>query len=217
MVAMRHDLYGLSATGRSSAEVCQSLRITVLCFGTFQDGEPEANTHCIMLAVRRKATSGKQATSTESTVTLARMDEEAFGIPRSFIDNVQDGYYAVRLHEGGEYTFVRVSRPRYGKYAGSVKFQTQHGDQLKLACVLRPDGMFEVRNGDIKTAVIEIASNPVQTAFQYGKQMGSCCKCGKPLTRQPWIDYGIGIDCDQRYPEIRHHAEELREIEQGVT
>lgn len=143
---------------------------------------------------------------------LARQDEATFGIPRSFIDNVRDGYYAVRLIKDGEYTFVRVSRPKDGEYRDCVKFQTQHGEQLKLACILRPDGIFEVRNGDIKNVVIEIVSKPIQAAFDYGREIGSCCKCGKPLTRHPWIDYGIGIDCDQRYPEIREHAEELMRL-----
>lgn len=147
---------------------------------------------------------------------LAHQDEDTFGIPRTFIDNVRDGYYAVKLHEDGdEYTFVRVSRPEYGEYKNCVKFQTQHGDQLKLACVLRPDGIFEVRNGDIKRAVIEIASKPVQCAWRYGREIGHCCICGKSLTRQPWIDYGIGIDCDQRHPEIRQHAEEQLELERA--
>jgi len=149
-------------------------------------------------------------------VALARQDEDTFGIPRSFIDDVRDGYYAVKLHKDREeYTFIRVSRPKYGEYRDCVKFQTQHGEQLKLACVLRPSGIFEVRNGDIKKVVIEIASKPVHSAWMYGRRVSRCCKCGKPLTRQPWMDYGIGIDCDQRHPQIREHAEEQLEIERS--
>lgn len=148
---------------------------------------------------------------------FARQTEDQFGIPRFFIDAVKDGYYAVRPTPTAEWVFFRISRPEDGKLKGCVKIQTQHGDTLKDAFYLQPDGVFVVKNGDIKNLIITLVTKATVAAADYGKHSGNCCRCGKTLTREPWVSYGIGSECDQQWPEIREAYEEHQKelLEEG--
>lgn len=59
------------------------------------------------------------------------------------------------------------------------------------------DGLFEVRTErpGIKELLQKVATNPAQTAKEYGKLTGICCCCGRELTDPNSIEQGIGPIC----------------------
>lgn len=140
----------------------------------------------------------------------SRQTAEKFGIPRSFVDDLKDGYYAIRAKSDADsdFVFLRVSRPETGEFAGCVKVQLQSGSTLRLVLVLHRNDVFEVLNGDIKQIFIRLLAGRVRAMVDYGRKANHCCKCGKPLTREPWVSIGIGSECDDVYPEVRAAYEE---------
>lgn len=144
---------------------------------------------------------------------FATYQEGEFGVPASVVRLVENGYYALKIRQDADYTFVRVSRPEYGPHKGSIKVQTQHGERLRDVFFLEADGTFSVQNGDIRNLMIMLVSETRRAAVAYGRTVGYCCRCGKPLTDRISRHYGIGPDCRELWPEIAEmvDAEELPE------
>lgn len=127
-------------------------------------------------------------------------------IPIDMLKSVPDGYYAVRPDSITPYTFFRVSRPKSGRYAGTVKVQTQHGEDYKLAFVIwNPQAdqpRITVYNTTIEDKLLLLVVDPNGAHIAYGQEIGRCCICGKELTDERSRYFGIGPDCETRHGYI---------------
>lgn len=148
-------------------------------------------------------------------VAFATFQEGEFGVPAAMIELVESGYYAFKTSETvDEYTFMRVSRPEYGKHKGSIKIQTQHGERLRDVFFLEPNGTFSVQNGDIRKLIIMLVSETRRAAIMYGRLTTHCTNCGKPLTDRISRHYSLGPDCREDRPELVEMIDEQNEDSQ---
>ena len=95
-----------------------------------------------------------------------------------------------------EFTFSRA--PDTGKNAGSIYVKDKRGEYLGKVS----DGQFRVSvacDGPTKARVIEVASNPHESAKAYGLKTGSCSCCGRELTNSESISLGIGPVCRDKF------------------
>jgi hypothetical protein len=129
------------------------------------------------------------------------------------VDLVENGYYAVRRDENSDWVFLRVSRPDSGQYKDHIKIQSQHGETLKLVCLVLPgDKGYSALNGQVRDLVVTLVVNPKMAAVQYGREVGQCCRCGKPLTDNRSRRYGIGPECEKYWPEIIELVDEEEKL-----
>ena len=139
-------------------------------------------------------------------------------LPKSMIERIQPGRYAVRMGEEFDWVFFRVSIPKTGKNAGYLKIQTQHAENLLLRLMFTTAGQpCFVDNSDIKKQrlqelLIMIISDQYTAAIDYGTVMKRCCRCGINLTdgRSQW--YGIGSECEKQWPWVVTNVEDTRGV-----
>ena len=129
-------------------------------------------------------------------------------IPAGMLEMVPSGYYAVQASPVEPFTFLRVVRPTKGQWAGHTKVQTQHSDTLKLRFVVYPDG----RQARMANAVVNgrpidfyvklLLSTHRVAAIAYGREIESCCLCGRTLTDPRSKHYCVGPECEKKYAEL---------------
>jgi Family of unknown function (DUF6011) len=117
------------------------------------------------------------------------------------IDQLEDGYYAVQPDSNTPLTFMRVSRPTYGKLKGYVKIQTQHSDTLIDRWLYNPaqtDPLFRVRELDrtIEPKILLLLANKRAAGRRYAHEIGKCHRCNKKLTDHRSRHYGFGPECE---------------------
>jgi hypothetical protein len=123
---------------------------------------------------------------------------------------VPDGYYAVHEHEGGHVDFIRISRPKKNRYAGSIKVQTVMGSwgnvRLKAEpdAALWPSGTLSVydRSGHTEDKLLLLVADYNGARRRYAQKIGNCCRCNASLTDDKSRHYGIGPECVKHWPEI---------------
>lgn len=115
--------------------------------------------------------------------------------------------------DADDLVFLRVSliKPyKSGKrraYQGCVKIQTQHSDDLIDRFVIDPNGKYRSESttmgADTMAGILaSVVVDPRGAAARYGRAKEQCCVCGKTLTDERSRWYGIGPDCETRWPEI---------------
>lgn len=139
--------------------------------------------------------------ATASTTLLAMMP---------LFDRVPDGYFAV---QGSlkEYHFIRISRPKSGRWKGSIKVQTIHGENLQLAWSYnktRHRAYTYNRSYDIEKFLLEIMTDWSKAARMYAKKIERCCRCNARLTDDRSRKYGIGPECEKYWPHIIAEVDE---------
>lgn len=118
------------------------------------------------------------------------------------LDQVPDGRYAVQPDETVPLTFIRISRPKKGQYGGTIKVQTQHSDDLILRWVYWPSGRVSEYERSIEEKLLLVCVDSRRAATTYGRELGQCCCCGKTLTDERSRYYGIGPECEKKWPWI---------------
>jgi hypothetical protein len=103
------------------------------------------------------------------------------GAPTS---NVPVGRYAV-TGKDGQTVFLKVDRPTEGLFRGRVFVRVQAGDELHRVSA-------DVRNALL--AKVE-TDGPEAASRRYGREIGSCGRCGKTLTDDASRAEGIGPIC----------------------
>lgn len=98
--------------------------------------------------------------------------------------DVPAGYYAVTGNEGHT-TFVRVTRPESGQWAGRTFVNVQAGDELHRVSPAVRDALL----AKIAEVGAEAASK------RYGREIGSCGVCHRTLTDAESREAGIGPVC----------------------
>lgn len=121
-------------------------------------------------------------------------------IPVMLLDMVPEGYYAVRGDESESYTFLRLSRPTKGRFKGTTKVQTQHGNRLEVAWCVWPGGQVSSYLYTIEDAILLMISDHQWAARTYARVLGHCCRCNADLTDDRSRHYGIGPECEKYWP-----------------
>jgi len=134
------------------------------------------------------------------------------------LENVRDGYYAVRADETDPMRFLRISRPKTGKYAGSLKIQSRHSEALRDAVVIyrSTDWYFTTAhpwtNNEIIESLMLLVVDPVSAGQRYAKEIGHCARCNLKLTDDRSRYYGIGPDCEKIWT---HWIDRVDEVHEG--
>jgi hypothetical protein len=120
------------------------------------------------------------------------------------IDSVRDGHYAVQPDSLTPYTFLRISRPKKGRYAGTVKFQTQHSEAYQTVAAIYPsDKRMRLYGGPVVLdRILQVIANSTEAARAYAKELNHCCRCNKELTDERSRHYGIGPECEKVWPDM---------------
>ena len=130
-------------------------------------------------------------------------------VPLMMLEMIPSGLYAVRPDPGTPYTFLRLSRPTYGRRKGMVIVQTQHSEQLTDRWFWNPanqDPVTAVRsytnwtfNGQtIEELMLLMIANSRAAGRAYAAEMRKCHYCGKKLTDERSRWYGFGPECEKR-------------------
>ncbi len=133
-------------------------------------------------------------------------------VPLAMLTETPDGYYAVRLDDTDSFQFLRISRKfsKRSNKVGCIQVQRQASETLYEILLYRPLG--SPNEGDkewLRTSrpqydkyVILVMVDPIASGLAYAKELEHCCKCGKALTDARSIHYGIGPECEKRWPEV---------------
>lgn len=145
------------------------------------------------------------------------------GIPMSMLEAVRNGRYAISLDGSDRLRFVRVNRIKERKgmsyrsraLIGFTRIQTQHSDDLINRALISPEGNVRLESRtmglpEITAALVTIITDQRGAAIRYGQELGQCCVCGKALTDERSRYYGIGPDCEQRWPEIIDEVDDTK-------
>lgn len=144
----------------------------------------------------------------------------SFPFPAQLLFGINEGRYAVSTDDSERFTFVRLSivRPmKSGKKRAmqdSMKIQTQHGDDLVTRAYVWPGGAYYLFSNWTAQMLVKplmlIMTDPWGAAMRYGQELGQCCRCGKSLTDERSRYYGIGPECEGRWPAIIGQVDEYK-------
>ena len=130
-------------------------------------------------------------------------------VPVELLEFIPEGRYAVRPDANSPWHFMRLTRPKKGQFAGTVKVQYQSSDTLILAWVYWPlTGTVRIYDRTAEGDLLLLIPNRLQAAVDYGREIGQCCCCGKTLTDEVSRHYGQGPECFKKWPEIRAHVDD---------
>lgn len=74
-----------------------------------------------------------------------------------------------------------------------------YGPQPKYLGKVTPQRIDPRLSDDVKSVILEAASDPLTAAVRYGRETGSCSCCGRDLTNPDSIAAGIGPICREKY------------------
>lgn len=127
-------------------------------------------------------------------------------IPLPLLEVLPAGHFAVRSDANEPYTFLRIRKPKNGRFTGCTIIQTRHGDRFITRFALFPNGKTwiwtTVRHhvAFLENAMMLVLADYQYAMMTYGREIGKCMICGKTLTDERSRWYGIGPDCETRYP-----------------
>ena len=138
-------------------------------------------------AIEAKLSSGTMTKSEASkTITnlLARAKAPVAAATPAPVPQVPDGRYALDFHGDGMIRFYQVASPTTGRWAGRTFVKIQAGDDLH-----------SLHGKAAVEALVAIAADPEAASRLYGRQIGSCGRCGRTLTDAASRAAGIGPVC----------------------
>ena len=150
------------------------------------------------------------------TVPPAPVEDPRLTMAKTMLTTVADGYYATQKEEGASVFFMRLSRPKTGKYAGGIKVQSVHGSPIKPtlmdAMLYFPDSgkyYFEGRYSreaiwreKLIESILFLVTDSWGCQRRYAEKMERCCRCNASLTDDRSRHYGIGPECEKHWPHI---------------
>lgn len=130
--------------------------------------------------------------------------KEGTKLPMMLLDMVPQGYFAVRPDNNEAWTFVRLSRPTFGRMKGALKFQSLHGDRLENRWVRYPSGTLWYdefyKGGRIEQYLMLVIADFQGGMIRYGEQREKCGRCNAGLTDERSRWYTIGPECEKIVP-----------------
>lgn len=129
---------------------------------------------------------------------------------RAMLLATKDGRFAVRPDDDSEWKFLRLSRPRKGSAAGYLKIQTLHSERWMSAVDIHTEipTNLHVHNKAIVPALMLVAIDPATGILNFARELDVCGCCGKQLTDDRSRYYGIGPECEKKWPEMITNADE---------
>lgn len=127
------------------------------------------------------------------------------------LDKVPDGYYSV-TDEKDRVRFLRLSRPKTGRYRGRTKVQVVSGEHLYLAWTHVPGASSASIYGcgfDIESTLLKLLVDWRTAALAYATEKRRCARCGTNLTDDRSRKYGIGPECEKHWPWFIPMVEEM--------
>lgn len=109
--------------------------------------------------------------------------------------------YAIPFNGEGEFEghlFVRVDKPKEGKWAGYVFVKWVFGDREETIGREWPGESYRSLRkyeGRFDYPLNELWADPEKAKAKYGQIIGQCGNCGKRLTDEVSRERGIGPDC----------------------
>lgn len=150
-------------------------------------------------------------TSTYQTPNQRGQNDPRLPMLTMLVKSVPLGYFAVREQEGAPITFMRISKPKSGKYVGGIKVQTQHGPRLETDAMLwERSGTWSFYRTASPTldALMLLCADYHNAARLYAKELGRCCRCNTELTDERSRHYGIGPICDKQWGWIINEVDD---------
>lgn len=130
-------------------------------------------------------------------------------VPVALLQMVREGRYAVRPDSAHPFTFLRITRPKTGKYKDTIKVQTQHGPNLSdPKFVVWPSGKVSVYRWDIEEPLLLVIADQQGAARAYARELGRCARCGLELTDEQSRRWGVGPECIKHWPHMAVLADE---------
>ena len=83
--------------------------------------------------------------------------------------------------------------------SATEKVEGDYGLQPKYLGKVTPNRLDSRLADDVKSVILEAASDPLTAAVRYGRETGSCSCCGRDLTNPDSIAAGIGPICREKY------------------
>lgn len=135
-------------------------------------------------------------------------------VPVSLLDMIPSGYYAVSPDSETPLTFLRLSRPKTGRYKGTTKVQTLHSEQLFDQWAWDPEAwnghddktgntiwgrasLLGSMGSGIEDKILLMIVGHREAGRLFAMQIGRCHRCGKQLTDERSRYYGFGPECEK--------------------
>lgn len=164
----------------------------------FGPGSELANAHIRTVAQENaagKITKGRASAMIERLLEIKRTGTpEAPSTPEA-LGHLEPGYYAEN-DANGDLIFFRVREGTdEGKWVGWQFVDRLSGDNSSRMGRIDPKGRYLGFNGDMLQGV---RRDPVSAMRRYGREIGSCGRCGRTLTDEDSRSYGLGPTCRQK-------------------
>jgi len=122
-------------------------------------------------------------------------------IDHGFLSLFDKGYFAVREEESKPWTFFMVTKPKSGKFEGTIKVQRQIGSYMggrtDLVYVAWPSGKVSTYKAGFRELVMIAIAGQTKAMRDYAEQSQRCCRCNAELTDARSLYYGIGPECEK--------------------
>jgi len=83
--------------------------------------------------------------------------------------------------------------------SATEKVEGDYGLQPKYLGKVTPQRLDSRLADDVKSVLLEAASDPLTAAIRYGRETGACSCCGRDLTNPESIAAGIGPICREKF------------------
>lgn len=103
-------------------------------------------------------------------------------------------YYAVQVPDSEETAFLHVERPFRGPMAGYT-FVTHLANADERHFGVQLPGPGQVYRGQWGSVLREVVKDPLSAMAEYGRLIGECGRCGRPLVSEASRSAGLGPDC----------------------
>lgn len=150
----------------------------------------------------------KKAPVTTTPTPAEQPEDPRLKMVKGMIDMVPSGYFAVRPDSTVNYSFIRVSIPKTGRFKGCTKIQTQHSDDYRVEAVIWPSGRWSIYRNSIIDDLLLLVVDFQGAAMAYAHEIGKCCRCNKALTDERSRYYGVGPECEQYWPWVTARIDE---------
>lgn len=142
------------------------------------------------------------------TVPAPKVEDPRISLIKGMMPALPSGYFAVRGDDTEAFVFIRISRPKNGKFRGATKVQTIHAENLTDKAVLWPSGAMSVYRENILDSLMLLVVGHRQAARDYATEINRCMKCNTRLTDPKSRHYGIGPICDKQWTWVIEEVDE---------
>lgn len=122
-------------------------------------------------------------------------------VVKAMIEMVPEGYFAVREAEGAPITFMRLAKPKHGKFRDCIKVSSQHGPALEVRWARWPSGHVSVYRWpghDIEEDLLRLIADWKGATRLYAEKIKKCGRCNAKLTDPRSRFYLIGPECEKK-------------------